>query len=59
MSCNCQEVAIATYRQLREKGMLHEDALKSVENVIRLRHSDYAPSTIKSLAVAWIQGASH
>ncbi|WP_259780183.1 hypothetical protein [Aestuariispira ectoiniformans] len=59
MSCNCQEAATTAYRQLREKGHLHEDALKAVENIIRLRHSDYSPATIKSLAVAWVQGAHH
>lgn len=59
MTCTCQQAAAEAYRQLRQKGHLHEDALKAAENIIRLHHGDYAPETIKSLAVAWIQGAAH
>ena len=58
MNCTCQEAATNAYSQLRDKGVLHEDALKAAKNVIRLRHGDFSPAEIDALAVEWTSEAS-
>ena len=53
MTCTCQEAATNAYRQLRDKGILHEDALLSVKKIIRLRHADYTHDIVNKLANEW------
>lgn len=53
MTCTCQEAVTNAYRQLRDKGVLREDAILSVKKIIKLRHSDYSPEQISRLAVEW------